>query len=424
MVCVYGGRPSSVLDINNNVDYRFRSDAFDLRRASDNPLVEDLSTKNDWAQSNKVVGFNVDIGPQSQSVFTNFSVSQEQGLATAESLEILNQMANQSGGRRTSSQSISLFNVYKNRSYTCNVEMMGNAMIQPTMYFNLRYVPMFSGPYMITSVNHSIRPGSFMTTFSGIRQPTASLPKIDTYIQSLRTTLVNTLQTLIKQEQQRLSSTTDSSKNAQAKTTANQALSTQEKVPTQSCTPNNTYSTFTPELNPLITKLSVGNMKTNIRFRVDTPEVLGSQSDKDKLKVVIFVAAYLSSYKENESSFVAFAYNFTGIDLTQKWAGSSLNYFDNKYYCASTSQTTTPYVQFKSVTSNIEMMAKLWDQRMFSVDVTPESITNFWIGNRKSENLKGDNLKNEIDQLKKSGQYDQIVSKVNSGIKLYQNASG
>ena len=424
MVCVYGGRPSSVLDINNNVDYRFRSDAFDLRKASDNPLVEDLSTKNDWAQSNKVVGFNVDIGPQNQSVFTNFSVSQEQGLATAESLEILNQMANQSGGRRTSSQSVSLFNVYKNRSYTCNVEMMGNAMIQPTMYFNLRYVPMFSGPYMITSVNHSIRPGSFYTTFSGIRQPTASLPKIDSYIQSLRTTLINTLQTLIKQEQNRRTTTSGTSKNVQASTTANQALKPQESVPAQSCTPNTEYSTFLPEQNPIVTKLSVINMKTNIRFRVESPEVLGSTDNKDKLKVVIFVSAYLSSYKENESSFVGYANNFTGIDLTQKWAGSSLNYFDTKYYCGSNSQTTIPYAQFKNVTSNIEMLAKLWDQRMSTLDLNPESITNFWISNRKAVNLKGTNLQNEIEQLKKSGEYDQILSKVDAAIKLYNRSGG
>jgi hypothetical protein len=71
--------------------------------------------------------------------------------------------------------------------------MMGNAMIQPTMYFNLRYVPMFSGPYMIQKVNHSITPGHFETTFEGIRQPTASLPKVDNYIQSLKTTLLQSI---------------------------------------------------------------------------------------------------------------------------------------------------------------------------------------------------------------------------------------
>ena len=52
---------------------------------------------------------------------------------------------------------------------------------------------MFSGPYMITSVNHSISPGSFETIIEGIRQPTASLPKIDNYLQTLKTNLLQSI---------------------------------------------------------------------------------------------------------------------------------------------------------------------------------------------------------------------------------------
>ena len=51
-------------------------------------------------------------------------------------------------------------------------------MIQPTMYFNLRYVPMFTGPYWITDVSHSISPGEFMTTFSGVRISKYSFPSV------------------------------------------------------------------------------------------------------------------------------------------------------------------------------------------------------------------------------------------------------
>ena len=46
MVCFYAGKPSEQLDVKNNVDYRYRNDAFDLRRASDNPLVENQVGKN------------------------------------------------------------------------------------------------------------------------------------------------------------------------------------------------------------------------------------------------------------------------------------------------------------------------------------------------------------------------------------------
>lgn len=73
---VFMGKPSEQLDLKNNVDYRYRNDAFDLRRASDNPLVENQVGKKDWDKSNKVVGFNVDIGPQNQQIFKSFQVDQ------------------------------------------------------------------------------------------------------------------------------------------------------------------------------------------------------------------------------------------------------------------------------------------------------------------------------------------------------------
>ena len=44
--------------LKENVDYRYRNDAFDLRRASENPLIENQVGKKDWALSNKCVGFN------------------------------------------------------------------------------------------------------------------------------------------------------------------------------------------------------------------------------------------------------------------------------------------------------------------------------------------------------------------------------
>ena len=39
-LCYYRNVPSNHLAMNDNVDYKFRDDAFDLRRSSDNPLLE------------------------------------------------------------------------------------------------------------------------------------------------------------------------------------------------------------------------------------------------------------------------------------------------------------------------------------------------------------------------------------------------
>ena len=58
MICFYTGKPSQYLNLPKQ-NSRFRDDAFEMRRASDNPLIEDQQGKKDWALSNKCVGFNV-----------------------------------------------------------------------------------------------------------------------------------------------------------------------------------------------------------------------------------------------------------------------------------------------------------------------------------------------------------------------------
>ena len=156
-----------------------------MRRASENPLLENLQGKTDWAVSNKCVGFTVDIGISNQNIFYSFSVSQDNGVATSESINTQLNMVDQASGRQSATQNVSLYNLYKNRSYKCTVVSLGNALIQPTMYFNLRHVPMFNGPYMIQSVDHSIQSGNFQTTFTGIRQGVFDLPAIDTFLQSI-----------------------------------------------------------------------------------------------------------------------------------------------------------------------------------------------------------------------------------------------
>jgi len=54
--------------------------------------------------------------------------------------------------------------------------MMGNVMIQPTMFFYLKNIPIFKGSYLITEVSHNIKGNNITTTFKGYRIPYASLP--------------------------------------------------------------------------------------------------------------------------------------------------------------------------------------------------------------------------------------------------------
>ena len=47
--------------------------------------------------------------------------------------------------------------------------MLGNAMIQPTQYFQLENVPMYNGAYLIINTEHTIQPNTMLTTFTGTR---------------------------------------------------------------------------------------------------------------------------------------------------------------------------------------------------------------------------------------------------------------
>jgi hypothetical protein len=60
-------------------------------------------------------------------------------------------------------------------------------MIQPTMYFYLKNVPLFRGSYWITEVTHNIKNNNITTSFKGTRIPQASLPNPkDSFMASYR----------------------------------------------------------------------------------------------------------------------------------------------------------------------------------------------------------------------------------------------
>jgi len=408
MICFYASKPSEHLDLKNNVDYRYRNDAFSVLR--NNPLVENLVDKKDQALSNKVVGFNVDIGPQNQSIFYGFRVSQDPGKATAESLEVTNQMANLYGGRQSASQSVSLFNLYKNRSYSCVISMLGCALIQPTMYFNLRYVPMFHGPYMITSVNHTITPGNFETIFEGIRQPVYGLPtNPDNYIQTLKTTFLKNILDRNKKDKNATTSTTEKSdsiinqKNDVTNSLLNQENSTLN-VNVGDCGDNlfDDYTNYLPE-QPTETSKSI----------IDVVDYLRSKTTNDLLQKVVFSSLYLNSY--NEVNFKTYGHNYGGVKLTGKWAGSLPNFFEkDKYYCSS---NKTPYAIFGSLEKNIDFQISRYTGKIGIIENKDvEGISKFLILNTDPTE-KDNDVYDKLDD----GTKQKIESKVKKAIELFDS---
>ena len=192
-LCQYIGPPSTSLDIKST-KYGYNNDSFVLNRVSPNPLCKGIPQGEEEKNlSNKVMAFAVDFGIPNQNVFESISLDQSEFPNTSESFRILEDMGKMASGSKVSTNSLNLFNLYKSRSYKCQVTSMGNALIQPTTYFQLRYVPMFSGPYLIMDVSHSITPNDMVTTFTGVRVGIPSLPQIDDLIASIQETLIKSM---------------------------------------------------------------------------------------------------------------------------------------------------------------------------------------------------------------------------------------
>ena len=175
-ICMYVGGASRNLDIGhaaqafcnnkNQIEYNYEDDAVDDMEKTD---AENLVKGN-------VTAFLVSYGIENQSHFKSISLDQAEFKETQESLMVIDQLAKGGNENNRVSKGQNLYNIYQTRSYTCEVEAMGNMQIQPMMYFQLTNVPMFHGSYIITEVKHSIKPHFVTTTFKGTRVPRVTVP--------------------------------------------------------------------------------------------------------------------------------------------------------------------------------------------------------------------------------------------------------
>ena len=165
-VVVYPYEPSKNLDINNG---EFKDDGFMLNDENYTPIAIRSRGDNEdmWYH---IPAFGVSYGKQYQNYFKKVNVNMSNPIATQQSIiakHVILQSAN--GDTSKGVQGQDMYDVYATQSYTCTVEMMGCAWVQPMMYFVLTNVPMFKGSYMIMKVTHSITPGNMTTTFTGCR---------------------------------------------------------------------------------------------------------------------------------------------------------------------------------------------------------------------------------------------------------------
>ena len=162
-VVVYPYEPSKYLNVDNA---EYTDDSFMLNDENETPLA--IKSRNDDENSYKIPAFGVTYGKQYQNYFKNVNVNMQSPIATQQSILMKHSILKASrGGKLAGTAGQNLYDIYSTQSYTCTVEMMGCAWVQPLMYFVLLNVPMFRGSYIILSVTHKITPGNMVTEFTG-----------------------------------------------------------------------------------------------------------------------------------------------------------------------------------------------------------------------------------------------------------------
>lgn len=352
LVCYFVGKPSEHLSMKENQDYRWKTDAFKFDCGGNQPLIDKLEGKENWAQSNKVVGFNVDFGIRNQTIFYSIQLDQNAAAATAESNRVITDMALQAGGRNAVSQSTGLYNYYKTRSYECRVESMGNVMIQPTMYFNLQHVPMFYGPYMVQSVEHVIDSGNFRTYFTGIRMPVYSIPLITKQIVSLNNNLLSELVQRINRLKE--TDSTNVSKNVisvgnSIQTSASFTAASPVQCVNDMQLANTKYRNYSG-IETTIREISFSDFANLIKTNVTDRRARG----------MVFYTAYLNGHDENK--LFAFDYDlggtpFAGSVFSNISYGGRETYFNKEYGCRTgNGGNTAPYAVFPSFKNSIDFI--------------------------------------------------------------------
>lgn len=204
-ICFYPHQASQHLEIPSsqyeNDGLLITSDLNNTQSFEGPTTIDLLKTEGNYT----IPSFGVEYGSQKQSVFKNISVNMDNPQVTE--VSVANQFAIASTSntdvRKLGFTGQDLYKIFSNYSYTCQVEMMGCAQIQPLMYFQLNNIPMFRGAYQIINVEHDITPGNMTTKFKGVRINKTNIPMVN---QFLTLDLNNFLETYLPNHQ---SSSTD-----------------------------------------------------------------------------------------------------------------------------------------------------------------------------------------------------------------------
>lgn len=184
-VVMYTHQPSSIATVDKS-DYK--PDSFDIWSENDGTNIAPAKfhftksnnsytptpglTKNQLileSQLNRygynVPAFGVAYSKQGNSIFKNIKASMSNPVMTEQAILAMGSIAEMGNStmKKVCFYGQDIYPIYSNYSYTVEIDMMGNAQIQPLMYFQLMNIPMFRGTYMIIAVTHSMSQGNMTT---------------------------------------------------------------------------------------------------------------------------------------------------------------------------------------------------------------------------------------------------------------------
>ena len=423
MLNIYVDKPSQQTNNTSKLN-GYPDDGLDITNCAGNPIVVSEERKRNYSLENKVVGFVVDFSLQNQGVFKRISVGQDLGKATSESLQAEYNLTQSSAGIKTSTQSVSLYNIYKTRSYNASVEMLGNVMIQPSMYFVLRNIPLFTGSYFITEVNHSIGLEDFSTSVTGTRQAAPTLPKVDTLFQTIKKELLTELNKIYK-NQNTTSSAGIATNTVQIKSVISSSIYGSGYPSTsQNCEKDSVYSNYLPVISAVIDTQNVlslgGQLYANVTFT-------------EKTKYCIFTLYWINSgaLVSLMPQINVVSYNGAGIPLTYDYPGSLKTFFyttnnSNYYVClTNTKGFTQSYAVFENDLTHQKFLNSAYSSYFEDVDITDEikfaeSFSKFWIESFPYSKVTSDEFIFQDYQKTNKQTYDELVSKIKYAYKLYK----
>ena len=349
LLAIYVGKPSEKLNTSpENDNYLYGDDSFDLSIPSQSGVRASEDGVTNFSDRNKVVAFNVDFGIQNQSIFKSINIDMAQRKNIAPTFQILADMGAQADGQKVAQQSVSLYNFYKAASYNCSVTSMGNVMIQPTMYFNLRYVPMFYGPYLITSVTHDITTRDFQTTFEGVRMSKYSLKMPDGLVSSVNREIVQNYLSEVRRIPTLAGSTADTvTRSAKIKNSSTPSGDKTQITNNQKCV-------AVAKINkPYVNIMRKSITQTEFKRLID-----GNGNLSDNVKKFIFGVGYVENGKgTNVASINNNHFNLKNLKENARW---TIDFKEQT--CVNDSDFAVPYLSFKTPKESIIFMNQVCSQ--------------------------------------------------------------